>query len=79
MGYLSQEPQLDPDKDVRGNVMEGVAAKQALVDRFNEIANNYSDETADEMARLGRAASRELAEQAIDSVFVHARIEGGGR
>src|SRR3984885_9516206 len=51
-GYLSQEPQLDPAKDVRGNVMEGVAAKQALVDRFNEIANNYSDETADEMAKL---------------------------
>src|SRR5437763_4551953 len=52
MGYLSQEPQLDPSKDVRGNVMEGVAKKQALVDRFNEIAANYSDETADEMARL---------------------------
>src|ERR1700691_2877965 len=52
MGYLSQEPQLDPSKDVRGNVMEGVAAKQALVDRYNEIANNYSDETADEMSRL---------------------------
>src|SRR6202034_1481956 len=52
MGYLSQEPQLDPDKDVRGNVMEGVAKKQALVDRFNEIAANYSDETADEMAKL---------------------------
>ncbi len=52
MGYLSQEPQLDPTKDVRGNVMEGVAKKQALVDRFNEIAANYTDETADEMARL---------------------------
>ena len=52
MGYLSQEPQLDPDKDVRGNVMEGVAKKQALVDRYNEIASNYTDETADEMARL---------------------------
>src|ERR1700759_4649150 len=51
-GYLSQEPQLDPAKDVRGNVMEGVAAKQALVDRYNEIASNYSDETADEMSRL---------------------------
>src|SRR6201999_2642500 len=51
-GYLSQEPQLDPAKDVRGNVMEGVAKKQALVDRFNEIAANYTDETADEMARL---------------------------
>ncbi|MDE1940238.1 MAG: energy-dependent translational throttle protein EttA [Alphaproteobacteria bacterium] len=52
MGYLPQEPQLDPTKDVRGNVMEGVAAKQALVDRYNEIASNYTDETADEMARL---------------------------
>ncbi len=52
MGYLSQEPQLDPDKDVRGNVMEGVAKKQALVDRYNEIASNYTDETADEMAKL---------------------------
>jgi ATP-binding cassette ChvD family protein len=51
-GYLPQEPQLDPTKDVRGNVMEGVAAKQALVDRYNEIANNYSDKTADEMSRL---------------------------
>jgi ATP-binding cassette ChvD family protein len=52
MGYLPQEPQLDPSKDVRGNVMEGVAAKQALIDRYNEIAANYSDETADEMSRL---------------------------
>src|ERR1700690_3382577 len=52
MGYLPQEPQLDPTKDVRGNVMEGVAKKQALVDRFNEIAANYTDETADEMAKL---------------------------
>ncbi len=52
MGYLPQEPALNPDKDVRGNVMEGVAAKQALIDRYNEIAANYTDETADEMARL---------------------------
>ncbi len=52
MGYLPQEPQLDPTKDVRGNVMEGVAAKKALVDRYNEIAANYTDETADEMGRL---------------------------
>jgi ATP-binding cassette ChvD family protein len=52
MGYLPQEPQLDASKDVRGNIMEGVASKQALIDRYNEIAANYSDETADEMARL---------------------------
>jgi energy-dependent translational throttle protein EttA len=51
-GYLPQEPALDPAKDVRGNVMEGVAAKKAMLDRFNEIAANYSDETADEMAQL---------------------------
>jgi ATP-binding cassette ChvD family protein len=52
MGYLPQEPALDPSLDVRGNVMLGVAAKKALLDRFNEIAANYTDETADEMARL---------------------------
>jgi len=52
VGYLEQEPQLDPDKTVRENVMEGVAAKKALLDRYNEIAANYSDETADEMAKL---------------------------
>jgi ATP-binding cassette ChvD family protein len=52
VGYLEQEPQLDPDKSVRENVMEGVAAKKALLDRYNEIASNYSDETADEMAKL---------------------------
>ncbi len=52
VGYLPQEPELDPEKDVLGNAMEGVAEKKALVDRYNEIAANYSDETADEMARL---------------------------
>jgi ATP-binding cassette ChvD family protein len=52
VGYLPQEPELDPSKDVLGNAMEGVAGKKALVDRYNELAANYSDETADEMARL---------------------------
>ncbi|WP_172298409.1 energy-dependent translational throttle protein EttA [Pseudoruegeria sp. HB172150] len=52
VGYLPQEPELDPALDVRGNVMEGVAAKKAKLDRFNELAMNYSDETADEMAQL---------------------------
>jgi energy-dependent translational throttle protein EttA len=52
VGYLSQEPQLDPTKNVRENVMVGVADKRALLDRYNEIAANYSDETADEMAKL---------------------------
>ena len=52
VGYLEQEPQLDPKKTARENVMEGVAGKKALLDRYNEIASNYSDETADEMAKL---------------------------
>ena len=52
VGYLPQEPELDAEKDVMGNAMEGVAEKKAMVDRFNELAANYSDETADEMAAL---------------------------
>ena len=52
VGYLPQEPQLDPDLNVRENVMLGVAEKQAILDRYNEIAANYSDETADEMTNL---------------------------
>ena len=52
VGYLEQEPQLNSDKDVFGNVMEGVAEKQALLERYNELAMNYSDETAEEMASL---------------------------
>ncbi len=52
VGYLSQEPQLDATKSVRENVMEGVAEKQAMLDRYNELAMNYSDETADEMTEL---------------------------
>ncbi len=52
VGYLEQEPQLDPAKTARENVMEGVAAQKAVLDRYNELAVNYSDETADEMTRL---------------------------
>jgi energy-dependent translational throttle protein EttA len=52
VGLLEQEPQLDASKDVRGNVEDGVAELRALLDRFNELAANYSDETADEFARL---------------------------
>ncbi|SHI89682.1 energy-dependent translational throttle protein EttA [Wenxinia saemankumensis] len=52
VGYLPQEPQLDESLDVRGNVMEGVKAKQQILERYNELAMNYSDETAEEMAQL---------------------------
>ncbi|MBF2715553.1 MULTISPECIES: energy-dependent translational throttle protein EttA [Rhizobium/Agrobacterium group] len=52
MGYLEQEPKLNPDKTVFENVMEGVASKTAVLDRYNELMMNYSDETADEGAKL---------------------------
>tara|TARA_R110002049_G_scaffold44333_3_gene129825 strand:+ start:60611 stop:62266 length:1656 start_codon:yes stop_codon:yes gene_type:complete len=52
VGYLPQEPKLDETLTVRENVMLGVAKKKAILDRYNELAMNYSDETADEMARL---------------------------
>ena len=52
VGYLPQEPELDASLTVRENVMLGVAGKKAKLDRFNELAMNYSDETADEMAAL---------------------------
>ena len=52
VGYLPQEPQLDPQKSVRENVMEGVKPQRAILDRYNELAANYSDETAEEMTRL---------------------------
>ncbi|WP_099864614.1 energy-dependent translational throttle protein EttA [Pararhizobium haloflavum] len=52
LGYLPQEPQLDETKTVLENVMEGVAEKQAILDRYNELMMNYSDETAEEGAKL---------------------------
>jgi ATP-binding cassette ChvD family protein len=52
VGYLPQEPQLDPQKSVRDNVMQGVGPQKAILDRYNELATNYSDETADEMTKL---------------------------
>jgi ATP-binding cassette ChvD family protein len=52
VGYLPQEPQLDAEKSVRENVMEAVTGQRAVLDRYNELAANYSDETADEMTKL---------------------------
>src|SRR6266403_944169 len=52
VGYLEQEPHLDASKTVRENVMEGVAKQKAILDRYNELAMNYSEETADEMTKL---------------------------
>jgi sulfate-transporting ATPase len=52
VGLLEQEPQLDETKDVRGNVEDGIAGTRALLERFNELAANYSDDTADEFSEL---------------------------
>jgi sulfate-transporting ATPase len=52
VGLLEQEPELDETKDVRGNVEEGLAELRGLLDRFNELSANYSEETADEFARI---------------------------
>ncbi|HUZ28241.1 MAG TPA: energy-dependent translational throttle protein EttA [Solirubrobacteraceae bacterium] len=52
VGLLEQEPELDPDKDVRGNIEEGVAETKELLDRFNELSMNYSEENADEFGRV---------------------------
>jgi ATP-binding cassette ChvD family protein len=52
VGLLEQEPKLDPSKDVRGNIEEGIAETKSLLDRFNELSLNYSDEIAEEFGRL---------------------------
>ena len=75
VGFLPQEPQLDETKDVIGNVMVGVAAKQAILDRYNELMMNYSDETAEEATKLQEQIDREnlwdldsQVEQAMDAL-----------
>ena len=65
VGYLAQEPELDPAKDVMGNVMEGVGEVKALVDRFNEVSMRFGDEDADMDALMAEQA--ELQEK-IDAV-----------
>jgi ATP-binding cassette ChvD family protein len=75
VGYLPQEPELDADKNVLGNAMEGVAEKKALLERYNELAANYSDATAEEMAKLQDAIEAQglwdldaQVEQALDAL-----------
>src|SRR6188474_44505 len=67
VGYLEQEPQLDAAKSVRENVMEGVAPQKAILDRYNELASNYSDETADEMTNLQDEIDSKV-DQAMDAL-----------
>ena len=58
VGMLEQEPHLDESKDVKGNVEDGVAETKALLDRFNELAANYSEEIAEEFGRSRRRSKR---------------------
>ncbi|WP_028057600.1 energy-dependent translational throttle protein EttA [Candidatus Solirubrobacter pratensis] len=75
VGLLEQEPHLDESKDVRGNVEDGVRELRDLLDRFNELAANYSDETADEFSRLqdridaaGAWELDQMLDQAMDAL-----------
>jgi ATP-binding cassette ChvD family protein len=75
VGYLPQEPELDASKTVLANAMDGVAEKKALVDRYNELAANYTEETAEEMAKLQDAIEAQnlwdldtQVEQALDAL-----------
>ena len=75
VGLLEQEPHLDESKDVRSNVEDGVRGLRDLLDRFNELSMNYSDETADEFARLqdqidaaGAWELDQMLDQAMDAL-----------
>jgi ATP-binding cassette ChvD family protein len=75
VGLLEQEPHLDESKDVRGNVEDGVRGLRELLDRFNELSLNYSEETADEFARLqdqidaaGAWELDQMLDQAMDAL-----------
>ena len=69
VGYLPQEPLLDPALSVRENVMLGVAKQKAILERYNELAMNYSDETADEMAQLTAIATGDERAKALNDIF----------
>src|SRR3954465_1028641 len=80
VGLLEQEPQLDPSKNVRENVEEGLAELRDLLKRFDELAANYSDETADEFARIQEridAADAWSLDQQLDQAMDALRLPPG--
>ena len=80
VGLLEQEPQLDPNKDVRGNVEDGVREIRDLLDRYNEVAANYSEENAEEFARLSdeiEAADAWSLDQRVDTAMDALRLPPG--
>ena len=80
VGLLEQEPHLNPEKDVRGNAEEGLAEMRGLLDRFEELAANYTEETADEFARVQEridAADAWSLDQRIDQAMDALRLPPG--
>jgi ATP-binding cassette ChvD family protein len=75
VGYLSQEPQLDPAKDVLGNVMDGVAGTKALLDRFNEVSNAFGDPDADMDALMAEQAELQEKIDACDGWEIERTLE----
>ncbi|PJC70797.1 MAG: energy-dependent translational throttle protein EttA, partial [Zetaproteobacteria bacterium CG_4_8_14_3_um_filter_59_5] len=75
IGYLSQEPELDPAKDVRGNVEEGVASTKALLDQFNAISEKFSDPDADFDKLLEEQGKLQDAIDAADAWDLERKLE----
>ena len=75
VGYLAQEPQLDPTKDVAGNVMEGLADLKALVDRYNAISEAFADPDADFDALLAEQSELQEKIEAADAWDLERRVE----
>jgi ATP-binding cassette ChvD family protein len=75
VGYLPQEPQLDPDKDVLGNVMEGVGETAAMLKEFEEVSNAMGEEDADFDTLLARQAELQEKIDAADAWDIQRKVE----
>jgi energy-dependent translational throttle protein EttA len=77
IGYLAQEPELNADKDVMGNVMEGVGEVQSLIDRFNEVSMKFAEELSDDEMNEAIAEQGELQEKidAVDGWSIERKVE----
>jgi sulfate-transporting ATPase len=77
VGYLPQEPELNPAKDVMGNVMEGVGEIQSLIDRFNEVSMKFAEELSEDEMNQAIVEQGELQEQidAVDGWEIERKVE----
>jgi ATPase subunit of ABC transporter with duplicated ATPase domains len=78
IGYLPQEPELDPSKDVRGNVMEGLGDMADKLARFNEISEAFADPDADFEALLTEQAELQSAIDAADGWEINSKLDRAG-